>query len=117
MMTLTQSKLLTALMDGESTRTDIRERSGVYGSTCTHALGVMLRNGWINDEKLDGMKTRIVSITHDGKRALQRYQRGEVEGPKVVSSSINRMVGSYTPKSVYCRNNGHINIGSYGYGC
>jgi DNA-binding MarR family transcriptional regulator len=117
MMTLTHSKLLTALLDGESTRTDLRERSGVYGSTCTHALAVMLREGWITDEKVDGMKTRIVEITHDGKRALQRYQRGEVDGPKVAPITINRMIGTYTPRSVYTRNNGNVHIQSFGYGC
>lgn len=117
MMTLTHSKLLTALLDGESTRTDMRERAGVYGSTCTHALAVMLRNGWITDERADGLKTRIITITHDGKRALQRFNRGEVEGPKVVSNSINRMVGSYLPQAAYSRNNGNVHIQSYGFGC
>jgi DNA-binding MarR family transcriptional regulator len=117
MITPTQSKLLTALLAGEQTRTELRYSSGVYGSTATHAIAVLIKEGYITDEKLDGMKTRIVQITHDGKRALQRYQRGEVEGPKVAPITINRMIGTYTPRSVYTRNNGNVHIQSFGYGC
>jgi predicted transcriptional regulator len=117
MITPTQSKLLTALLSGEQTRTELRYSSGVYGSTATHSIAVLLKEGFITDEKVDGMKTRIITITHDGKRALQRYQRGEVEGPKVAPITINRMIGTYTPRSVYTRNNGNVHIQSFGYGC
>jgi DNA-binding PadR family transcriptional regulator len=117
MMTLNHSKILTALLSGDSTRTDLRERSGVYGSTCTHALAVMFKHCWITDEQVEGMKTRIVSITHEGKQALKRFNRGEVEGQKVVENSINRMVGNYTPPAAYYRNNGNVHIPSLGYRC
>jgi hypothetical protein len=115
MMTLNQSKIITALLDGKSNRTDLRERSGVYGSTFTHAVAAMLRHDWITDEKVGGMKTRIVSVTHDGKRALRMFGSGIVEGPKVAPNSINRMIGTYTPQAAYYRNNGNLHIGSFGH--
>lgn len=117
MMTLTHSKLLTALLDGELTRTSLRAKAGVYGSTCTHAIAVMLKHDWITDERIDGLKTRIVEITHEGKRALQRFNRGEVDGPKVAANTISRMTGTYTPQAAYSRNNGNVHIQSHGFGC
>jgi DNA-binding MarR family transcriptional regulator len=117
MITPTQSKLLTALLAGEQTRTELRYSSGVYGSTATHAIAVLIKEGYITDEKLDGTKTRIITITHAGRRALKRLEKSGFEGPKVAPQTISRMTGHYTPPRVFLRNDGHAHIGSYGYGC
>lgn len=118
MITSIQARVLAALLDGEFSRTDLRRQSTVYGSTFTHAMGRLLSAGFVEENRAYGSKTHIVSITHDGKRALKRFERGEVvDGPKVAPQTINRTVGQYTPKTMFYRNNGNVHIPSLGFRC
>ena len=115
-MTTPQHKLLTALLTGDYTRTDLRTIAGVYGSTATHAISRLSFLGWATDEKVDGVKTRVVSITSEGRRALRMYASGVVEGPKVAPRTFHRKE-SYQPSTIYSRNNGNVHIPSHGVRC
>jgi DNA-binding MarR family transcriptional regulator len=115
MITPTQSKLLTALLAGEQTRAELRAKTGVHASVSGTALSSLVLKGFITDEIVS--RTRILEITHDGKRALKRFEKGEVEGPKAAPDTINRITGDYTPQAAYYRNGGNKHIPSYGYGC
>ena len=116
-VTPTQSKILAALIDGESSRTDLRQSSLVYGSTFTHALAKMITLGLVDDEREYGSKKHIVSITHEGKRCLKLFERGVVEeGPKVAPRTFHRK-DVYQPGTIYSRNNGNTHIPSVGVRC
>lgn len=116
-ITPTHAKILAALLDGESSRTDLRQSSLVYGSTFTHALAKMITLGLVEDEREYGSKKHIVCITHEGKRCLKLFQRGIVEdGPKVAARTFIRK-DVYVPSMIYSRNNGNTHIPSLGAGC
>ena len=118
-MTENQSKMLTALLDGELNRTNLRFKSGVYGTTATFAIGTLMKLGWIDEEPVYGKKTKIISINHAGKQALQRHARGidKPAGDVVPPSTINRMSGFYLPPSIFVRNDGNKHIKSCGVRC
>lgn len=117
MITPLQHKILSALLDGECNRAELRERSGVSSSTSTGEIYKLERKGYLTDEYEKSRGARILTITHDGKRAIRRFDRGEIEGPKVESNSTNRMVGEYKANTAYFRNNGNVHIPSFGVSC
>ena len=118
-MTNNQSKMLTALLDGELNRTNLRTKSGVYGTTATFCIGTLIKLGWIDEEPVYGEKTKIISITFAGKQALKRHAMGldKQEGDVVPPNKINRMSGFYLPLSIFVRNDGNKHIQSCGWGC
>lgn len=115
MITPIQAKLMTALLDGELNRAGLRAKTSVHASVAGNALAALAMKGFITDELVS--RTRILTITHDGKRALKRFEKGEVEGPKAAPDTISRIVGDYTPPKAFYRNGGNKHIGSFGYGC
>ena len=115
MITPIQAKLLTAMLDGELNRAELRAKTGVHASVSGNALSALVLKGLITDEIVS--RTRILTITHDGKRALKRFEKGEVEGPKAAPDTINRLKDDYTPPKAFYRNNGNVRIPSYGNGC
>jgi len=118
-MTNNQSKMLTALLDGELNRTNLRTKSGVYGTTATFCIGTLIKLGWIDEEPVYGEKTKIISITFAGKQALKRHAMGldKQEGDVVPPNKINRMSGFYLPPRIFLRNDSNKHVLSYGLGC
>jgi DNA-binding MarR family transcriptional regulator len=115
MISPAQAKIITVLLDGPHIREELRPKSGIYGSQFVDQMSRLIKKDYVLDEKIEGVKTKLITLTYEGKRALQRFERGEVEGPKVAPNSINRMVGTYTPQAAYYRNNGNLHIGSFGH--
>ena len=120
-MTPTQSKILAALLDGELSRSALREKSGVASSTSTDILKVFIERGLIINEPVHASPMHMYSITPKGKKALRRFEAGEpdlIEGARAESRTVIGTERNWVEPTVqYVRNEGHKHIGSYGNGC
>lgn len=117
MISPAQSKILTALLDGPCIREELRPKSGVYGSQFVDQMARLIDKNYVIDEKIEGVKSRLLTITFEGKRALHRFERGEFIGEKVAPNTINKLSGTYKPAITYYRNNGNVHIPSFGDRC
>jgi hypothetical protein len=117
MIASAQAKILTALLNGPSTRKNLRPDSKIYGSQFIDCMARLTKNEYITNEPIEGVKTKLVTITYEGKRALRRYETGEVSGKKVEPITTSKMSGVYKTPTTYYRNNGNVHIPSLGNRC
>jgi DNA-binding MarR family transcriptional regulator len=117
MISPAQAKIITVLLDGPHIREELRPKSGIYGSQFVDQMARLIKKDYVLDEKIEGVKTKLITLTYEGKRALQRFERGEIEGEKVAANTIDKMSGTYQAPTAYYRNNGNVHIGSFGHAC
>ena len=116
MNTTNQSRLLTALLDGELTRQELREKSHVFGATFKYTIQNLLRSEQVESRMLDSNhRISIISITQHGRSALRRIN--SPIGEAVPPSTISRMTGAYYTPKCFVRNDGNKHIASAGWGC
>lgn len=117
MISPAQAKILTVLLDGPHVRDEMRLKSGIYGTQFVDLMARLIKKDYVLDERIEGVKSKLVTLTYEGKRALQRFERGEVIGVKVEPSTTSKMSGTYKPTPSYYRNNGNVHIPSVGNRC
>jgi hypothetical protein len=117
MISPAQAKILTVLLNGPRIREELRPESGIYGTQFVDQMSRLIKKDYVLDEKIEGVKTKLVTLTFEGKRALQRFERGEVLFEKVAPNTIDKMSGTYKLPTAYYRNNGNVHIPSVGNRC
>jgi DNA-binding MarR family transcriptional regulator len=117
MITLAQSRIMNVLLDGPCIREELRPKSGIYGTQFINLIARLIKKDYVLDEKIEGVKTKLLTITQEGKKALRRFERGEVSGKKVEPITTSKMSGVYKTPTTYYRNNGNVHIPSLGNRC
>ena len=105
---LTQYTLLMALdLTGEITQKGLGELLAMDSTTLTRTLSFLARRGWIREKAGDDRRQKLISLTADGRRKLQRARPHWERAQKKLRTSLGdaawqqmgRLLGAITAAS------------------